>query len=116
MSILIAGRFVHVLQSDVMRDSPRFSFFSFPVRYRGIMVDAARAYLPLTALKGFVVLCRVYKLNRLHIHMTDDGSFTFPSTKYPELAASAQFKYTLAELQELQVMSPRAAGGGGSAG
>lgn len=27
--------------------------------YRGIMVDAARAYLPLTALKAFVTLCRM---------------------------------------------------------
>lgn len=42
------------------------------------------------------------KLNHFHIHLSDDGSFTFPSTKYPQLAAKAKFKYTLNELQELQ--------------
>jgi hexosaminidase len=70
--------------------------------YRGIMVDAARAYLPLTALKSYVMLCRVYKLNYMHIHMTDDGAFPFPSTAYPKLAASSKWSYTLADLHELQ--------------
>ncbi len=70
--------------------------------YRGIMVDAARAYLPLSALKGFVTLCRLYKLNYLHIHLSDDGAFTFPSTTYPELANGSSWKYTLKELQDLQ--------------
>jgi hypothetical protein len=69
--------------------------------YRGIMVDAARAYLPLSALKGFVTLCRLYKLNYLHIHLTDDNAFTFPSTAYPELSNGSSWKYTLQELQEL---------------
>ena len=70
--------------------------------YRGIMVDAARAYLPLSALKGFVTLCRLYKLNYLHIHLSDDGAFTFPSTAYPELANGSSWKYTLEELHDLQ--------------
>lgn len=34
-------------------DSPQFDV-------RGVMVDAAREYLPLSALKSYVVLCRVY--------------------------------------------------------
>ena len=54
------------------------------------MVDAARAYLPLSALKGFVVMCRLYKLNNMHIHFTDDNAFTFPSTAYPQLAANVR--------------------------
>lgn len=70
--------------------------------YRGIMVDAARAYLPVSALKGFVTLCRLYKLNYLHIHLSDDGAFTFPSTAYPELANGSSWRYTLVELQGLQ--------------
>ena len=70
--------------------------------YRGIMVDAARAFLPLSSLQGFVTLCRLYKLNYLHIHLSDDGAFTFPSTTYPELANGSAWKYTLKELQDLQ--------------
>ena len=38
------------------------------------MVDAARAYLPLPMLKQYVVLCRLYKINHLHIHLSDSGS------------------------------------------
>ena len=41
-------------------DQPEFGI-------RGVMVDAARAYLPLVQLKQYVVLCRLYKLNHLHI-------------------------------------------------
>jgi len=70
--------------------------------YRGIMVDAARAYLPLPALKSFVQLCRLHKLNYLHLHLSDDGSFTFPSAAFPELAARAPFAYNASELAELQ--------------
>lgn len=67
-----------------VNDDPAFGI-------RGVMVDAARAFLPLPLLKEYVVMCRLYKINHLHIHLSDDGSFTFPSTKYPELAAKARF-------------------------
>jgi hypothetical protein len=73
--------------------------------YRGIMVDAARAFLPLSALKGFVTMCRLYKLNSLHIHLTDDGAFSFPSTAFPELAKNSPWKYNLTELHELQAFA-----------
>jgi N-acetyl-beta-hexosaminidase len=72
---------------------------------RGAMVDAARVWLPLSALKGYVVLCRLYKINHLHIHFTDDSAFTFPSTKFPELAAEAKFKYKLEDLHQLQAFA-----------
>lgn len=82
---------------------PTLSIHDSPaLPYRGIMVDAARAYLPVSALKGFVTLCRLYKLNYLHIHLSDDGAFTFPSTAYPELANGSSWRYTLKELQDLQ--------------
>ena len=81
-----------------IRDAPEFGV-------RGLMVDAARAFLPLAALKQYVVMCRLYKLNHLHLHLTDDQSFTFPSTAFPELAAKAPFKYALSELRELQAFA-----------
>lgn len=43
------------------------------------MVDAAREYLPLASLKKYVVLCRHFKINHLHIHMTDDGKGHYPT-------------------------------------
>ena len=81
-----------------VRDSPAFS-------YRGLMVDAARKQIRLGSLKQFVVLCRWYKLNYLHLHLTDNEAFTFPSTAFPQLAAKSSFAYTLAELRELQAFA-----------
>ena len=81
-----------------VEDKPAFGI-------RGVMVDAARTYLPLALLKEYVVLCRLYKLNHLHIHFSDGGIFTFPSTKYPQLSAKAKWKYTLVEMQELQAFA-----------
>jgi hypothetical protein len=86
------------LPAITVRDQPALP-------YRGIMVDAARAYLPLSALKGFVTMCRLYKLNYIHIHLTDDGAFSFPSTAYPELAQQSPWKYNLTDLHELQAFA-----------
>lgn len=69
------------------------------------MVDAAREYLPLTSLKQYVTMCRLFKLNHLHIHFTDDVAFTFPSTAYPQLPAHSKFAYTLSEMHELQAFA-----------
>ena len=33
----------------------------------------------------------------LHLHLTDDQSFTFPSAAFPQLAAKSSFSYTLGE-------------------
>eukprot|EP00041_Stephanoeca_diplocostata_P025954 m.692170 g.692170 ORF g.692170 m.692170 type:complete len:696 (+) comp22859_c0_seq13:228-2315(+) len=69
--------------------------------YRGAMVDAARAVLTLTQLKQYVVVCRMYKLDALHIHFSDDDAFTWPSTAFPQLSNKSTHAYTLAEMQEL---------------
>ena len=61
-----------------------------------VMVDCAREYLSLAALKQYVVLCRLFKLNHLHLHLTDSDAFTFPSTTYPQLAAKSKFRYVAA--------------------
>jgi hypothetical protein len=37
--------------------------------------------------------------------MTDDQSFTFPSTAFPQLAAKSAFAYALAELRELRTFA-----------
>ena len=70
-----------------------------------MMVDAARAFLPLPMLKSYVIMCRLYKINYLHMHLTDDGSFTFPSAKYPELSQKAPWKYNASDLAELQAFA-----------
>lgn len=81
-----------------IKDTPEFGF-------RGIMVDAARADLgtktDIYSLKQYVILASFYKCNHLHIHLSDDDAFTWPSKAFPELAAQSSHAYTMAEMKEL---------------
>lgn len=69
--------------------------------YRGLMVDLARQWHPIESVRMLVALCRWYKINTLHLHLTDDQSFTFPSRAYPQLATPERH-YTREQLQELE--------------
>ncbi len=69
--------------------------------YRGLMIDAARAWHSPATLKQIVELCRWYKIRYLQVHFTDDQSFMFPSTAFPKLATTNRH-YTVAELQDLE--------------
>ena len=61
--------------------------FPFPVRglisdrpqheWRGFMLDAVRAFFPLPQLLQFVDLMAWFKLNRFHLHLTDDEGWRF---------------------------------------
>lgn len=76
--------------------------------YRGLMIDVARRLNTIDELKQCVVLCRLYKINYLHLHLTDDHAWTFPSTRFPKLGSSnngydgpAPQVYKLEDLREL---------------
>jgi len=60
-------------------DSPQSS-------YRGLLVDVARQWHSIETLKQIVVMCRLYKIRYLQLHLTDNQSFTFPSESFPSLA------------------------------
>ena len=68
--------------------------------YRGYMVDVARQYHSIETLKEIVIMCRLYKMRYLQLHLTDDQAFTFPTKAYPELAAFGS-DYSMAELKDL---------------
>ena len=53
------------IRRQVVRDEPGFA-------YRGLMVDLARNWHAFENLKQLVVLCRWYKINCLHLHLTDN--------------------------------------------
>ncbi|GAA2719221.1 family 20 glycosylhydrolase [Actinocorallia aurantiaca] len=46
-------------------DYPRFG-------YRGMMIDVARSFYPVADIKKFIDTAASYKINRLHLHLTDD--------------------------------------------
>ncbi|MFW6690886.1 beta-N-acetylhexosaminidase [Streptomyces sp. MAR4 CNX-425] len=59
-------------------DRPRFG-------WRGVLLDVARHFLPVGYLRDFVDRCAGYKLNVLHLHLTDDQGWRLPVAGYPLL-------------------------------
>ena len=68
--------------------------------FRSVMVDLVGHWYPIKVLYDYVRLCWWYKVNYLHLHFTDDGCWTLPSSKYPQLPTPGRH-YTSKELREL---------------
>lgn len=66
-----------------INDFPRFS-------HRGLMIDSARHYQPESIFYEILDGMMYNKLNVLHWHITDDQSFPFVSTVFPDLSAKAR--------------------------
>jgi hexosaminidase len=59
-------------------DAPRF-------RYRGLHLDVARNFQTTDTVKKLIDLMSFYKLNRLHLHLTDDEGWRIEIKQLPEL-------------------------------
>jgi len=59
-------------------DSPRF-------KWRGVMLDPARHFLPVVDLERFIEQMGQHKLNVLHLHLTDDQGWRVEIKRYPQL-------------------------------
>lgn len=57
-------------------------------RYRSFMVDLARNPHSVGLLRQTIDLLWFYKVGSLHLHLTDDQRWAFPSTAFPKLATS----------------------------
>lgn len=68
--------------------------------WRGLMLDLARKWHPVSYLYDAVDLCYLYKINILQLHFTDDQSYTLPSDVLPKLPTENRH-YTKAELAAL---------------
>ena len=62
----------------VIEDFPRF-------KYRGMHVDPCRHFMPIEHIYKQVDWMSKFKLNTLHLHLTDDQLWTFEVKKYPLL-------------------------------
>ena len=77
-------------------DAPRFG-------YRGFMLDVARNFQPKPAVLRTIDLMARYKLNVLHLHLTDDEGWRVEITGLPELTRiGARRGHTLDSKQWLQ--------------
>ncbi|MEV6400017.1 beta-N-acetylhexosaminidase [Streptomyces sp. NPDC051907] len=85
-------------------DTPRYG-------YRGTMLDVARRFYPVADVKRYIDQAAAYKMNTLHMHLTDDQGWRIAVDAFPELTkvgASTQsgftggsWFYTKAEYQEI---------------
>ena len=67
-----------VLPCVEILDQPRFS-------YRGMHLDVSRHFWSVDEVKRYLDVMSVYKLNRLHWHLTDDQGWRMEVKAYPKL-------------------------------
>lgn len=56
-------------------------------RWRGAMLDVARHFFTVDEVKQFIDILALYKLNTLHLHLTDDQGWRIEIKSRPELVA-----------------------------
>ena len=69
-----------VLPAARVTDTPRFA-------WRGAMLDVSRHFIDAEAVKRYIDLMAVYKLNRLHLHLSDDQGWRIEIASRPNLTA-----------------------------
>lgn len=68
-----------------VNDSPRFS-------YRGLMIDVSRHFFPKEEIMKIMDAMAYYKLNRLHLHLTDAGGWRIQIDHYPMLTEQSAYR------------------------
>lgn len=79
-----------------IQDKPRFA-------WRGLMIDAARHFIPFDVIKRNIDAMATVKMNVLHLHLTDDEGFRIESKQFPklhQLGSNGQY-YTQEEMRQL---------------
>jgi hexosaminidase len=66
------------IPQGTIHDSPRFV-------WRGMMLDVARHFFGVDEVKRLIDLMALYKLNRLHLHLTDDQGWRLAIRSWPRL-------------------------------
>jgi hexosaminidase len=79
-----------------IRDTPRF-------RWRGLMIDCARHFIPLDVIKRTLDGMAAVKLNVFHWHLSEDQGFRMESKAFPKLtgAGSDGLFYTQEQAREI---------------
>jgi hexosaminidase len=68
--------------------------------WRGLMLDVARHFIPLSIIKRTINLMKLVKMNILHLHLSDDQAFRLESKHFPLLHDSYQF-YSQTDMRDL---------------
>ncbi|MEV6172855.1 beta-N-acetylhexosaminidase [Streptomyces sp. NPDC051954] len=68
-----------------IEDAPRF-------RWRGLMLDVARHFMPKDGVLRYLDLMAAHKLNVFHFHLTDDQGWRVEIKKYPRLTEAGSWR------------------------
>ncbi len=66
------------IAGTTISDSPRYG-------YRGVMLDVTRHFFTVDQVKHFIDLVSLYKINRLHLHLSDDQGWRIQVDSWPRL-------------------------------
>ena len=62
----------------IIEDYPRF-------KYRGMMLDVSRHFMPKEFIKSLLYIMSIHKMNKFHWHLTDDHGWRIEIKQYPNL-------------------------------
>ena len=82
-----------LLPTGMLADEPECT-------WRGVSLDLARNWHPMSMVYEYVDMCRFYKVKYLHLHFTDDQSYTLPSRAFPKLSTKGR-SYSEEEIRGL---------------
>lgn len=74
-----------------INDKPRFG-------YRGLMLDCSRHFWTIDNLKETIDQMAFFKLNTLHMHLTDNNAWRLAMDKYPQLTEKGTYYYDYPEM------------------
>ncbi|GAA0458449.1 beta-N-acetylhexosaminidase [Streptomyces sp. NPDC046215] len=66
------------IAGGTVTDAPRFA-------HRGAMLDVARHFFPVAQVKRYIDRLALYKINRLHLHLSDDQGWRIAVDSWPRL-------------------------------
>jgi hexosaminidase len=82
---VMTGSPSYAIPCAVITDRPRFG-------YRGLMMDVSRHFYPPAFVRKMIDLIALYKLNTLHLHLTDAAGWRMEIKKYPLLTEQAAWR------------------------
>ncbi|MXM63404.1 family 20 glycosylhydrolase [Streptomyces sp. HUCO-GS316] len=92
-----------LIAGGTIKDTPRYA-------YRGAMLDVSRHFFTVGQVKRYIDALALYKINKLHLHLSDDQGWRIAIDSWPRLAAyggstqvggGAGGHYTKADYQEI---------------
>jgi hexosaminidase len=96
LQLLSSDKDGYYLPNVNIEDKPRF-------RWRGLMIDVARHWMPIDVIKRNVDAMAAVKMNVLHLHLSEDQGFRIESKVFPKLheLGSDGFYFTQEEIKDI---------------